>query len=207
MYRNRRPCADVWCAFRSGLRLSRNLRHGQGRSHVYSRGASCWALCSQTGSYGAFLLRLFIAALLVRMILGTAIFVFKGQDFFGGDAITYDTYGHAQALGWAGDQSSGAFAARFTRNPGSGWGMVYLVGAIYSILGRNMLAVQLVNSVIGAVTSVIIFLCAHQVFKNVRVARLAGIAVAFYPSLVLWSSQGLKDGPIMFVWRSRYWRR
>jgi hypothetical protein len=30
------------------------------------------------------------------------------------------------------------------------------------------------------------------------VARLAGIAVAFYPSLVLWSAQGLKDGPIVF---------
>jgi len=61
-----------------------------------------------------------------------------------------------------------------------------------------MLAVQLVNSVFGAATAVIIFLCAHHVFKNVRVARLAGLAVAFYPSLVLWSSQGLKDGPIVF---------
>jgi hypothetical protein len=27
---------------------------------------------------------------------------------------------------------------------------------------------------------------------------VAGIAVAFYPSLVLWSSQGLKDGPVVF---------
>jgi hypothetical protein len=30
------------------------------------------------------------------------------------------------------------------------------------------------------------------------VGKLAAIAVAFYPSLVLWSSQGLKDGPIVF---------
>jgi hypothetical protein len=30
------------------------------------------------------------------------------------------------------------------------------------------------------------------------VARIAGIAVAFYPSLVLWSSQGLKDATIVF---------
>jgi hypothetical protein len=35
--------------------------------------------------------------------------------------------------------------------------------------------------------------------SNLRVARLAGMAVAFYPSLVLWSSQGLKDGPIVFL--------
>ncbi len=76
--------------------------------------------------------------------------------------------------------------------------MVYLVGSIYGIVGRNMLAVQFVNSVFGAATAVVIFLCSHHVFKNIRVARIAGIAVAFYPSLVLWSAQGLKDGPIVF---------
>ena len=150
------------------------------------------------GADGAFLLKLFIAALLVRMILGTAIFVFNGQEFFGGDAVTYDFFGHAQLRGWGGDKYLGAAAGNFVRAAGSGWGMVYLVGAIYGLIGRNMLAVQLFNSVLGAVTSVIIFQCAQQVFKNARVAHLAGIAVAFYPSLVLWSSQGLKDGPIVF---------
>ncbi len=150
------------------------------------------------GADGVFLLRLFIAALLIRMILGTTIFVFNGQEFFGGDAITYDTFGQAQSLGWAGDKYSAALAKRFTGGLGSGWGMVYLVGAVYSLLGRNMLAVQLMNSVLGAVTAVLIFLCAHHVFKSERVARVAAIAVAFYPSLVLWSSQGLKDGPIVF---------
>lgn len=150
------------------------------------------------GADGLFLVRLFIAALLVRMILGIGIFVFNGQEFFGGDAITYDTFGQAQSLGWAGDKYSAALASRFTLGLGSGWGMVYLVGAVYTVLGRNMLAVQLMNSVFGAVTAVLIFLCAHHVFKNARVARVAAIAVAFYPSLVLWSSQGLKDGPIVF---------
>jgi len=165
----------------------------------------CTALAIPAGIYaykqetdGLFLLRLFITALLVRMVLGTAIFAFKGQDFFGGDALTYDSIGFAQALGWGGDKDFLAIAHKSTRGLGSGWGMVYLVGAIYGILGRNMLAVQLVNSVLGAATAVLIFLCAHQVFQNRRVSRLAGIAVAFYPSLVLWSSQGLKDGPIVF---------
>lgn len=150
------------------------------------------------GADGPFLLRLFIAALLVRILLGTVIFVFKGQEFFGGDALTYDFYGLAQAQGWGGEKYFLAVADRFTAGAGSGWGMVYLVGAIYSIVGRNMLAVQMVNSVMGAATAVVIFLCAHHVFQNSRVSRLAGYAVAFYPSLVLWSSQGLKDGPIVF---------
>ena len=137
-----------------------------------------------------------------------AIFVFNGQDFFGGDALTYDFFGTAQMLGWAGDKYyRGQGREVFTEGIGSGWGMVYLVGAIYGIVGRNMLAVQFVNSVFGAATAVVIFLCSHHVFKNIRVARIAGIAVAFYPSLVLWSAQGLKDGPIVFFWRSLFWRR
>jgi hypothetical protein len=165
----------------------------------------CTALALPAGLYaykqktdGTFLLQLFIAALLVRMVLGTAIFVFNGQEFFGGDALTYDAFGQAQAWGWAGDRYSGSIADRFTRGPGSSWGMIYMVAGVYSLIGRNMLAVQLVNSVLGAVTAVVIFLCAYEVFKNGRVARVAGIAVAFYPSLVLWSSQGLKDGPTVF---------
>ncbi len=166
----------------------------------------CTALAAVAGFYayrqgsdGAFLLRLFIAALLLRMIVGTAIFVFKGQEFFGGDAITYDYYGLAQLRGWHGDKYYASIANIFVQQgESSGWGMVYFVAGIYQIVGRNLLAVQFVNSVIGAATAVIIFLCAHQVFKNLSVARIASIAVAFYPSLVLWSSQGLKDGPIVF---------
>ncbi len=150
------------------------------------------------GADGAFLLRLFLAALLVRMIVGTAIFVFNGQEFFGGDALTYDFFGNAQLQGWGGDKYARGIAKAFVSGAGGGWGMVYMVAAIYGIVGRNMLAVQLVNSVFGAATAVIIFLCAQQIFQNRRVSLFAGLAVAFYPSLVLWSSQGLKDGPIVF---------
>jgi dolichyl-phosphate-mannose-protein mannosyltransferase len=167
----------------------------------------CTALAAIAGFYaykrevdGPFLLRLLVAALLVRMIVGVAIFIFRGQDFFGGDALTYDYFGNAQLNGWMGDKYSQAVANRYIRSgEGSGWGMVYLVAAVYSLIGRNLLAVQLMNSVFGAATAVVIYLCAHQVFKNLRVARVTGIAVAFYPSLVLWSAQGLKDGPIVFL--------
>src|SRR6266550_1544399 len=151
-------------------------------------------------AHGTFLLRLFVAGLLVRMLVAVAIFGFRGQNFFGGDAMTYDFFGNAQMLGWAGDNYYQGIANQFGQSGrSSGWGMVYLVAAIYGLIGRNMLAVQLMNSVLGAVTAVIIFLCAQHVFQNFRVARLAAIAVAFYPSLVLWSAQGLKDGPTVFL--------
>jgi 4-amino-4-deoxy-L-arabinose transferase-like glycosyltransferase len=42
-------------------------------------------------------------------------------------------------------------------------------------------------------------MCAHHIFRNVRVARVSAYLVALYPSLILWSSQGLKDSPIIFL--------
>jgi dolichyl-phosphate-mannose-protein mannosyltransferase len=166
----------------------------------------CAALASIVGffsyrekAHGSFLLKLFISALLIRILLATIIFVFNRQEFFGGDAITYDFFGDALFRGWQGDKYYLSVANRYIGiGQGSGWGMIYLVAGVYGVIGRNMLAVQFINGVFGAAAAVVIFLCAHHVFNNLKVARLAAIAVAFYPSLVLWSSQGLKDGPIVF---------
>lgn len=146
---------------------------------------------------GPFLVRVFLAGLLVRLLLGTAIFMFRGQEFFGGDALTYDFLGFAQVQSWYGDRYYSQIV-KLGSGGGASWGMVHLVGGIYATLGRNLLAVQFVNAVLGAATALIIYLCALHVFNNVRVARFSALAVAFYPSLVLWSSQGLKDGPIVF---------
>jgi hypothetical protein len=146
-----------------------------------------------------FLLRLFVIAVLVRMILGTAIFAFRGQEFFGGDALTYDFLGTAQINSWGGDRYyTQVMNAHLGHSGGTSWGMTYLVAGVYLIVGRNILAVQFVNAVLGAATAPLIYLCAQFVFNNTRVARLSALAVAFFPSLVLWSSQGLKDGPIVF---------
>ena len=162
--------------------------------------AAIAAVIIRRADSGKYLLKLFWVALLLRVAIGTAIFVSNGQDFFGGDAWTYDANGAAQLAAWGGDKFAQIQVDIFVgKGLGSGWGMVYLVAAIYGVIGRNMLAVQFFNAVLGAATAPIIFLCAREVFSNNRVAKLAAIAVAFYPSLVLWSSQGLKDGPIVFA--------
>ncbi len=158
----------------------------------------CYIATRQAEAAG-FLVRIFVSALLVRVMLSALIFIFHGQDFFGGDAYTYDTYGLAQLQAWRGDRFFKALMNAYgAEQRGAGWGMVYLVAGVYGLIGRNMLAIQLINAVFGAATPVMIYLCAYEVFNNVRVARLAAIGVAFYPSLVLWSSQGLKDAPIVF---------
>ena len=165
----------------------------------------CLVLAIITGSLvyrdkddGSFLLQLFAWGLLVRMLVAAGIFIFNMQEFFGGDAITYDFFGFAQMKAWQGDSFYKAIADRFMAGQASAWGMVNLISVVYSIIGRNTLAIQFVNSVIGAATAILVFHCAKQVYKNIRVARIAAILVAFYPSLVLWSSQGLKDAPIVF---------
>ena len=145
--------------------------------------------------HGEFLLQIFIAALLIRLVVASLIFANYGQDFFGGDAFTYDFLGQTQIQAWSGD----SYAMVLLRNRMSGWGMGYFVGSVYVLIGRNMLAIQFLNSVMGAVTAVVVFVCAQEVFKNTRVSKLAASAVAFYPSLILWSAQGLKDGPIVFL--------
>src|ERR1043165_1577620 len=41
----------------------------------------------------SFLLQLFAWALLLRIVVATGIFIYNMQEFFGGDALTYDFFG------------------------------------------------------------------------------------------------------------------
>lgn len=161
-------------------------------------GALLAGILTHSSPHGEFLLRIFLAALLVRMLVGSMIFVFNLQTFFGGDAFTYDLLGHLQVQAWGGDQLAKSQIAVALEKTGSPWGMIYLVAGTYQLVGRNMLAVQFVNATLGAATAPMIFLSTFTITSNSRVARLAATGVAFMPSLVLWSSQELKDGPIMF---------
>lgn len=153
------------------------------------------------GEEKIFLRTLFIVALLLRVGLATATYVFSLQEFFGGDSLGYDNAGYALYSSWFGylseiDDYSLMIA---TRGSGSGFGMAYIVAAIYSVIGRNPLAIQFLNCVLGAATACLIYACAKDVFRNRRVARISAFFVAFFPSLILWSSQGLKDGIICFL--------
>lgn len=153
-------------------------------------------LLSKIKDNRTFLLQMFVSGLLLRMLVGLVIFSARMQDFFGGDALQYDIAGYDLMLAWQGQMS---YAEALGGNFKLFLGMPYLVATIYTLVGRNLLAVQFVNAVLGAATGPVLFLCAQQIFHNNRVARVVTYAVTFYPSLVLWSSQGLKDAPIVFL--------
>jgi 4-amino-4-deoxy-L-arabinose transferase-like glycosyltransferase len=146
-----------------------------------------------------FLMRLFLIAVVVRIVLSMAIFVGHAEEFFGGDANTYDIFGQSLVASWHGDTYHAGKFLSFTQSGASAWGMLYLVAAVYEVIGRNMLAIQLINASIGAATAIVVYYVAQILFSNARVSKLAAVLVAFFPSLILWSSQALKDGLIILA--------
>lgn len=156
-------------------------------------------MLARAGKERTFLLRLFLVAVMLRIILATIIFSGHMENFFGGDANTYDAYGQALVQAWHGSAYHASMVSSFVRQGVSAWGMIYMVAAVYELIGNNIFAIQLINASIGAATAVVVFYSAQTLFGNLRVSKLAGLLVAFFPSLILWSSQALKDGLIIFA--------
>lgn len=147
-----------------------------------------------------FLTTVFLGALLVRLAFGVFIHVFDLREFFGGDANTYDFNGWRLVEHWMGQISSDDLALqRAWSTAGPGWGMNYLVAGIYYVIGRNIFAAQSFCAVFGAATAPMIYFCAAKMFSNKRVAKISAVAIAFFPSFIIWSSQLMKDGLIIFL--------
>src|SRR5215212_782449 len=65
--------------------------------------ASGVLLARQGGEQRSFLLKVFVGGLLVRMAVGVIINGFRLQEFFGGDALTYDWLGGHLLETWRGN--------------------------------------------------------------------------------------------------------
>src|SRR5215212_5459773 len=146
-----------------------------------------------------FLFRLFLVGLMVRIVLASVIYLGHMEEFFGGDANTYDVFGQSLLQGLYGDDYHMQKYQSFIASGAGAWGMLYLVAGVYQVVGRNILAVQLVNASIGAATGIVVYYTAMSLFNNLRAAKLAALLVTFFPSLILWSSQALKDGLIILA--------
>jgi hypothetical protein len=156
-------------------------------------------ILARTHDEKLFLFRLFLLGLVVRIILAAVINMGHMEEFFGGDANTYDIFGRSLLEGLYGNDYHMQKYQGFVASGAGAWGMLYLVAGIYELVGRNMLAIQLVNASVGAATGVVVYYTAMSLFNNVRVAKLAAVLVTFFPSLILWSSQALKDGLIIMA--------
>lgn len=148
----------------------------------------------------AFLTNIFLVALLLRIGLGTVIHIFDLRNVFGPDATLYDEVGKRMMELWQGLPVPNDFLTQRAATPdSSGWGMFYVVAAIYYIFGPGILIAQSFCGTIGALTAPMVYFCAHKIFENKKVATISAVSVAIFPSFVIWSSQLLKDGLIIFL--------
>lgn len=157
-------------------------------------------LIRQNTTESHFLIQLFLGGLVLRMIFGLFIHVFEQRTFFGGDAITYDSLGKIILDIWFGLTSGTDYLSQRATSTGTpGWGMNYLTAIIYLFTGRNILAAQSFCAVIGAATAPMVYVCAHKIFHNRQVGKIAALMVALFPAFIIWSGQLLKDGLIIFL--------
>ena len=147
-----------------------------------------------------FLIDIFLLALAVRLAFGLFLHVFSLREFFGGDALTFDIYGNQIIEVWSGRAPADDMVSVRAMSTGTpGWGIHYLTALVYAVFGRNILAAQTFIVVIGAATAPMVYYCAHQMFRNNRVSKVSALLVALFPAFVVWSSQLLKDGVIIFL--------
>src|SRR5215831_13283420 len=152
--------------------------------------AACLWMILRGKSDREFLIRIFVAALLLRWIVGSVIYYKGWQAFFGADAETYDVFGNLLCQSWRGLVDPNApWLVNYTNTQRSGFGMFYFVASVYYIVGQNPLVIQLINCALGASCCVVAYKIAMIVYPSQRVARTAAAFTAFSPSLILWSSQ------------------
>src|SRR5215218_10502040 len=65
--------------------------------------AAVGAVVSRHQTHARFLLQVFAGALLIRVAIGALIYYFHLQEFFGGDAFTYDYHGSMYLQFWRGN--------------------------------------------------------------------------------------------------------
>jgi hypothetical protein len=147
-----------------------------------------------------FLTSVFLAALALRMGFGIFIHVFELREWFGPDSLVYDAAGLELAEHWMGRGDVSGPIAFVEINPGIGWfwGMNYLTASIYLLLGHNVFAAQSFCGLLGAATAPMVFLCSKRIFNNLNVAKFSAVAIAVFPSFIVWSGQLLKDGLVIF---------
>ncbi|HEY8148115.1 MAG TPA: glycosyltransferase family 39 protein [Vicinamibacteria bacterium] len=145
---------------------------------------------------GAALARIYVWTLVLRVALACFLNAYAGQTTFAvmfwGDSATYDDGGWLMSLQWDGQ----GLLNPYYSGKVSGWGFFYLISSIYYVFGHNQLLAQFVNATIGAVTVLVIYAIAKDLF-DVDVAQWAGRFMAFFPQMIFWSGAIYKDPAIM----------
>ena len=113
---------------------------------------------------------------------------------FWGDSQTYDFFGAAIAEAWSHGNSLMSWAETVEGRVNRGF--IYFVASVYYVFGRNVLLVQFINGIIGALTPIVI-LEIGLILYNRWVASTAMLLTAFFPQMIFWSAALYKDPAVM----------
>src|SRR6478672_9237240 len=74
----------------------------------------------------------------------------------------------------------------------------YLVAVVYYLLGHSLLAAKMLNVAFGGLLAVFIYSIARIIFDR-RIASVAAVVTAFFPSLFIWSVFNFKDVMVVMM--------
>ena len=135
---------------------------------------------------------LFSVALLLRVLFVLAKYCFNifpsGVFFYAADSGLYDELAQSLLRGEGMSRYGHPTAYYMPLYP------IFLAGC-YALFGRNFLIVGIVQSLLGALVCVFVYLMGKEVF-NQRVGILAGTWAAVYYELVLWNSGQILTEPL-----------
>lgn len=131
----------------------------------------------------------FVTALILR--LAHILEVSKTRSFYEElviDAKSYDTWGWAIA---GGDIIGSGVFYQDPLYP-------YFLGLIYSIFGHNLSSVLIIQAIIGAASTVLVFLIGSRTL-NKPVGLIAAALWAFHPPIIFYEGLIMKEGLVVFL--------
>jgi hypothetical protein len=158
--------------------------------------AIVWTSMVATREERSWLTRLCLAALTLRVVASFSLEFAWSSFESNSDGAAYGPHAAAVADMW--------HRVGFTRYedvvtyPVGAPGYVYFSATIFWILGYNTLFIKLINGLLAALACVYTYKLGKHFFDE-SVGRLSGLTAAFMPSMILWTSQNLKDSVVLFL--------
>ena len=133
--------------------------------------------------------RLARSAFMVRAVAAIVIHLFAPPGLFAPDELTYNFRGELLARYWRGE-------IPFDPTPGfqgEAAGYYYVVAALYFPFGQLPLLPKLLNAWIGSLAVLELFRLTRLIGGSETAAQRAAKFMAFFPSMILWSSVMVRD--------------
>jgi hypothetical protein len=134
-------------------------------------------------------------AVLVRVAVAIALHFGVSEYLFAPDQMAYHNFSLWLARYWGGETL--VYPPRL--RAGGPTGYYHLVASLYYLLGGFSLLPKLMNALLGALTVPLVYDMARRVTGSEAASHRAASYVAYFPSLVLWSTLNIRDVWVIFL--------